>query len=353
MQPSKKILVGMSGGVDSSVSAALLVKQGYEVIGVYMKNWSDTKNLTGVCDWKNERRDAQRVAAQLGIPLVTLDFEKEYRNHVVDYLFHEFKTGRTPNPDVLCNKFIKFGVLLEEAKKRGIDKVATGHYAGVSHEGGAYHLMRAVDEIKDQTYFLHQLKQNQLEHIIFPLQAIKKQDVKKDARELGFANADKKESMGICFVGPVSMREFLGTRIKPRPGRVVTSVGDVVGEHDGLPFYTLGQRYGAVQRGGQEPLYVVAKDKQRNILIVGGENDPLLFKKDVFLKGVNWIPRKPALPFKCLARFCHGGHLNKVAIFGKLKGIQVVFKESQRALTPGQFLVFYNNYECLGGGVIQ
>src|SRR3989338_2390298 len=233
-----KIVVAMSGGVDSSVAAAILVRQGHEVVGAFMKNWTDTKDVQGVCDWKNDKRDAERVAAKLGIPLVVMDFQKEYRNGVVDYMFREYRAGRTPNPDVVCNTTVKFGPFLTAAKKLGADKIATGHYARVSlrvpRSGakqsrqlkGVYHLMRAKDENKDQTYFLHQLSQAQLAHTLFPIGDYTKPQVRALARKFGLPTAERAESMGVCFIGEINMKDFLKQKIKPKPGKIITKDGD-------------------------------------------------------------------------------------------------------------------------------
>jgi tRNA-specific 2-thiouridylase len=295
-----------------------------------------------------------RVAARLKIPFITMDFEKEYRAKVVEYLFREYKKGRTPNPDVLCNRYIKFGMLLREAKKLGFSKVATGHYAGVSYDGKKYHLQRAADEKKDQTYFLHQLTQAQLKHILFPLQSLTKPQIRDLAHKFNLPTADRKESMGICFIGPRAMKDFLGARIKHKPGPIVVqATGEKIGEHDGLAFYTLGQRHGFIKKGSDRALYIIGKDKKTNTLLVGDEHSPLLHTTTITVAKPHWILGKPAFPFKCLARYVHAQALQEVTVSATLKGVTVSFEKPQRTPTPGQFVVFYNDNDCLGGGEIE
>ena len=360
-----KIVVAMSGGVDSSVAAAILVRQGHEVVGAFMKNWTDTKDVQGVCDWKNDKRDAERVAAKLGIPLVVMDFQKEYRNGVVDYMFREYRAGRTPNPDVVCNTTVKFGPFLTAAKKLGADKIATGHYARVSlrvpRSGakqsrqlkGVYHLMRAKDENKDQTYFLHQLSQAQLAHTLFPIGDYTKPQVRALARKFGLPTAERAESMGVCFIGEINMKDFLKQKIKPKPGKIITTSGEIVGEHEGLVYYTIGQRHGFAQRGGGKPLYVVAKDFKKNELLVGPENDLRLFTQEITVEDVHWIAGEVPSVIAMTARFRHRQELQPCEIKnGKSKTI-IICAEPQKAITPGQFAVLYRGDECLGGGVIK
>ncbi|MEK7481230.1 MAG: tRNA 2-thiouridine(34) synthase MnmA [Patescibacteria group bacterium] len=355
-----KIIVAMSGGVDSSVTAALLVRAGHQVVGAFMKNWTDTKDVQGVCDWKNDVRDAERVAARLGIPLVVLDFQKEYRKGVVDYLFREYRAGRTPNPDVVCNTTVKFGSFLKAAKKLGADKIATGHYAklvperaGGESKGIRYHLLQSKDRNKDQTYFLHQLTQAQLANTLFPIGDYTKPQVRALARKFGLPTAERAESMGVCFIGEINMKDFLKQKIKPKPGKIVTTAGAVIGEHDGLAYYTIGQRHGLAQKSNGKPQYVVAKDSKKNELIVGPENDSRLFTREITVGDVHWIVEAPVLPFTCAVCFRHRQELQRCTIQKQGKNILVICSKSQRAITPGQFAVFYKNDECLGGGVIQ
>jgi tRNA-specific 2-thiouridylase len=336
-----KVLLGVSGGVDSSVSAALLLAEGYEVIGAFMKNWSD-------CAWRADKRDANRVAAQLGIPFVTFDFEKEYRELVVDEMFREFAAGRTPNPDVLCNRFVKFDLFVREADKLGCDFVATGHYAQTK-DGK---LLRAADDNKDQTYFLWAIPPAVLPRVLFPLGNMTKPEVREKARELGLATAEKKDSVGICFVGEVDMKQFLSERIPHTPGDVVDATGKKLGAHDGLPFYTLGQREG-LGIASSEPLYVIEKRPESNELVVGSAFHPALFKRTAFAAKANWF-RMPAAGDKVGARIRHRGPIAPCVI-DAVDGstVSITFDEPQRAITPGQSVVFYDREEVLGGAILN
>lgn len=343
-QPHKrKVLVGMSGGVDSSVSAALLLEQGYEVIGAFMKNWSD-------CQWRADQRDATRVAAELGIPFVTLDFEEPYRRDVIDPLFREFEAGRTPNPDVMCNRFIKFDRFVRAADEMGCDLIATGHYAQVDHG----QLLRAVDENKDQTYFLWAINPSVLSRVLFPIGHLTKPEVRAKARELGLAVADKKDSTGICFIGEVPMLDFLRTRIKEQPGDVVTMDGQRVGEHIGVNFYTIGQRHG-LGIGGGMPYYVVEKRPEANELVVASNYHPRLYASSLQASMLTIFCDRVFLstPLACQARIRHRQPLQNCTAMVVGDQLHVDFEKPQRAVTPGQSVVLYKDGVVLAGGIID
>lgn len=343
----------MSGGVDSSVAAALLCRDPRnEVVGAFMKQWSDTKEISGLCSWKRDRRDAVRVAAELGIPLMTLDFEKEYKEEVIGYMFAEYERGRTPNPDVLCNVHIKFGAWLREAVKLGFDCIATGHYAGIEKTDAGCRLLAAKDKDKDQTYFLHRLTQEQLGRAIFPVGDYTKKEVRRLARKFHLPTAEREESMGICFVGEMPMKEFLSQKIKPKRGPIILADGTRIGEHDGLAFATIGQRHG-LGLGGGEPMYVVQKKHETNTLVVGHAEDPLLYAKDIFLTDMHWVSgQPPSFPLKCEVRLRHRQPPQKAVIAYDGARYTLTFRTRQRAAAPGQFAVFYHQNNCLGGGVI-
>lgn len=380
----EKVLVCMSGGVDSSVAAALLVRAGYDVTGVFMVNYEINNGEANTC-WLPDYRDGLRVAAHLGIQIIKLDFTKEYEKLVLRYMYREYKKGRTPNPDVLCNTFIKFGVWLEWAKKNGFDKLATGHYAQLKSIKQKYILTQAKDKNKDQTYFLHQLNQEQLSQVLFPVGRYLKSEVRNLARRFGLPTAEKEESMGICFVGEAPMKEFLQKKIKVRKGNIITSDGAIIGKHDGLPFYTIGQRhfglrtmdYGLLRN---EPLYVVEKRFNSNELVVGYEDDPLLYKKEIQIGDIHWIGgHAPKFPLHCEVRLRHRQPLQKAVVGlrtclassarratdyrlqqktkktvdSSQSTVVASFMTPQRAPTPGQFAVFFLKSECLGGGVIM
>lgn len=346
----KRVFVGMSGGVDSAVAAALLVRsKKYEVIGCFLKNWSGTKNFKGECNWVQERIDALRTAAKLQIPFRTFDFEKEYRKTVVDYLFKEYKAGRTPNPDVRCNTTVKFGVFFKEARKLGADFVATGHYVKLGKKAGKYFLAKARDRNKDQSYFLQTLNQKELTHSLFPLGDLTKPEVRRLAKKFGFTVADKPDSQGICFIGEVPMKEFLKSKLPVKKGKIVSVDGRVLGQHDGAWFYTIGQRAGI--GGGPEPWYITEKRLKKNELVVAQGNEaPELFKKELRVGKIHWIAgQAPKLPLVCTAKIRYRQPDQKCTVYrnGKVK-----FVKSQRAVSPGQFCVFYKGQEMLGGGVI-
>ncbi|MDQ7814884.1 MAG: tRNA 2-thiouridine(34) synthase MnmA [Patescibacteria group bacterium] len=355
----KKILVGMSGGVDSSVAAALLLRQGYEVIGGFIKNWSDTKDLaTGECAWKSERRDAIRVAAKLGIPLMTFDFEKEYRQKVVEEIFRGYEAGITPNPDVLCNQYIKFGLFLDAADKVGADFIATGHYARVKRDkDGEAHLFRGLDQDKDQSYFLCRITQRSLRRTFFPVGDLKKTDVRHLAQKFKLPVFDKPDSQGICFMGKLDMVEFLRKKIPSKPGDIVDDKGKVLGRHSGLDAYTIGQRQRILVSNGAQAWYVADKDVQENrLVVVAGADHPLLYAKYAEIGDFCWISGKkaPVLPLRCQVQIRYrqeavGAKISK----GQQKGeLRVDFEQPVKAVSPGQSAVAYKREECLGGGII-
>ena len=347
-----RVYVGMSGGVDSSLTAALLVEQGYDVTGVYMKNWS--KDLPGMkCPWAEDLADAKRVAVQLGIDFKVFDFESEYKQQVVDYMIEEYKAGRTPNPDVMCNQEVKFKLFLDAALADGADMIATGHYAQVTRDpsNDSAHLMLAKDTDKDQTYFLYRVTEEALKKTLFPLGEYTKPEVREMAKKRNLWTATKKESMGVCFVGSVGMREFLSEYIETRPGDIIDkTTGQVLGRHDGAIFYTIGQRHG-LELGGGLPYYVVGKDMQKNEVYVSTNlNDEAMWRKDISLGAVHWISEPIA--GDCLVRVRHRVPLVAARVEFVDGETTVHLAEPQRAITAGQSIVIYRDKKCLGGGII-
>jgi len=344
----KKVFVGLSGGVDSSLSAALLVEQGYDVKGVYMKNWS--KDLPGFpCPWKEDYQDAKRVAVSLGIPFEMFDFEKEYFDKVVQYMIDGFKAGITPNPDIMCNQEIKFKLFYDVAREKGADYIATGHYSKTKNGK----LLQAKDENKDQTYFLYRVDKEALKHTIFPLGDMTKPQVRKEAQKRGLVTAEKKESMGICFVGKVGIKEFLSNYVDTKPGPIVEQNGLKIGEHDGAIFYTIGQRHG-LDVGGGMPYYVTGKDMGSNTVFVTSDiDDKKLWSDKIELESCHWINEKPEKGQKYLVRTRHRSPLAYCKVFAISKnGITLQLENDIRALTPGQSAVLYDKKACLGGGII-
>ena len=340
----KTVFVGLSGGVDSSVSAALLKEQGYKVVGVYMKNWS--QNLPGMeCPWAEDLADAKRVAVKLGIDLLIFDFETEYKKKVVDYMLAEFKKGRTPNPDIMCNQEIKFKLFYEVARERGADLIATGHYARTDGEK----LLRAVDENKDQTYFLYRISKEAISRTLFPVGGMYKPDVKKLAEKYGLHNAYKKESMGVCFVGEVGMKDFLRQYFPEKPGEIRDAeTGAVLGYHEGAIFYTVGQRHG-LEIGGGLPYYVVKKAVEQNIVYVSKNlTNAELWTDELELRDI--ILREESEQVQ--VRLRHRAAL----IPAKLQGNKLIFKDKIKRPAAGQSAVLYggeDNQVCLGGGIIK
>lgn len=350
-----RVVVGMSGGVDSSVAALLLKEQGYDVIGIFMKNWDDTDE-NGVCTATEDYNDVIRVCNQIGIPYYAVNFEKQYWDKVFTYFLDEYKAGRTPNPDVMCNKEIKFKAFLEHAVSLGADYLATGHYARVEERDGEVKMLRGVDENKDQTYFLNQLSQAQLEKVMFPIGNIEKAKVRELAKEANLATATKKDSTGICFIGERNFKEFLSNYLPAQPGNMETFDGEVMGKHDGLMYYTIGQRHGLGIGGAGDPWFVIGKDLKRNVLYVGQNfHNELLYSDSITATNVSWVSneKKPET-FTCTAKFRYRQPDNEVTVHLLENGdVKVVFKEPIRAVTPGQAVVFYNGDECLGGGTID
>lgn len=355
----KTVVVGMSGGVDSSVAALLLKEQGYNVIGLFMNNWEE-KDECGHCTAEDDFSDVRRVASALGIPYYSVNFSKQYLDRVFSYFLNEYKEGRTPNPDVLCNREIKFKDFKESAIKLGADYIATGHYCDISHENGIHYLLKAKDQNKDQTYFLNQLNQKQLENVLFPLGKMGKDEVRRIAEKHGLATAKKKDSTGICFIGERNFRNFLSTYFPAQKGKILDLSGKEVGEHLGLMYYTLGQRRGLNLGGikGEHDAgrwFVVKKDLVNNVLYVSHGDEGPLYSKSCEVKDFNWIPFVPSVKeFECTAKFRYrqGEQAVKVTVITNDR-IHIDFKEKQRAVTEGQYAVLYDGDKCIGGGVIE
>ena len=359
MAPQPRVMVGLSGGVDSSVAAALLLEQGYQVEGLFMKNWEED-DADGYCAAAQDLADATAVAERLGIRLHTVNFATEYWDRVFDEFLAEYRAGRTPNPDVLCNREIKFRAFLDHALGLGATSIATGHYARISRDRNGHHLLLSADPDKDQTYFLYLLDQTQLAHSLFPLGDLHKGTVRELARGLGLPTAAKRDSTGICFIGERRFRDFLARYVQHDPGPIETPEGRYLGRHQGLAYYTIGQRQGlgigGVRGSGEAPWFVARKDQDRNALVVvqGGDH-PLLQSPSACIDRVHWIcGATPALPLSCQARARHRQPLQDCTALGYDQDrCRVDFVQPQRALAPGQALVLYRDGECLGGGVIE
>ena len=349
----KKVIVAMSGGVDSSVSAALLKEAGFNVTGIFMKCWSEEEFKTGVCTAAEDERWARRAAAKIGIPFYSLDLVGDYRNKVVEYFIKEYKAGRTPNPDIMCNKEIKFGVFYDICiNELKADFIATGHYARVK-QGRAPKLLKGVDPGKDQSYFLWAVGSDKLKNVMFPVGGYLKSEVRELAKNFGLPNAERKDSQGICFIGELNINNFLNEFIREHPGDIINRKGEAVGKHSGLHHYTIGQRKG-INIGGGPPYYVASKDFARNALIVSREHDDELFGGSVMCSNVNWHAKKPKFPFACTTKIRYRQADQDATIIGEDEGgnLHIEFKTPQRAITSGQSAVFYKGDELVGGGVI-
>jgi tRNA-specific 2-thiouridylase len=388
-----RVVVALSGGVDSSVAACLLVKQGYDVVGIFMKNWhDDTVTVSNECPWVEDSYDAMIVAEKLSIPFQTIDLSKEYQERIIDYMFSEYKIGNTPNPDVLCNREIKFDVFLEIAKNLGADYVATGHYCRVVSENNQFKLLSGKDLNKDQSYFLCQLSQKQLSKVIFPVGELNKKEVRLIAKEQDLVTAEKKDSQGLCFVGKVKLPEFLQQKLKIKKGIVVKisnnnsqyidtpdynnhslenlrklakpfdyslKDGDVLGEHDGAHFFTVGQRKGLAIGGSKEPLFVIKTDVINNIVYVGeGKDHPGLYRKVLFIKNKDFHKVRTDFDYKNVnnkfeSRIRYRQPLQESKLVFGESGVFMIFDNLQSAISKGQFAVWYKNEELIGSGVID
>ncbi len=388
----QRVVVGLSGGVDSSVAAYLLKEQGYDVIGMFMKNWhDDAVTISNECPWLDDSNDAMIVAQHLGIPFQAIDLSKEYKERIVDYMFAEYQRGRTPNPDVLCNREIKFDVFLNAAMKLGAEYVATGHYArkaSFEKDGKTmFRLLGGKDPNKDQSYFLCQLTQAQLSKSLFPIGELLKPDVRAIAKKINLVTADKKDSQGLCFVGKVHLPEFLQQRLQTKTGEVIEipsdaavfkndfesndlknisaryelapELGSIVGAHKGAHYYTVGQRKGLNLGGFEKPLFVIGTDTEKNIIYTGmGEDHPGLFRKGLFIpnEDVHWIREDLKLSVgetgKYLARIRYRQALTSCTLYQEVEGLYIVFDQPQKSVTPGQFAAWYKDEELIGSGVI-
>jgi tRNA-uridine 2-sulfurtransferase len=351
-----RVVVGMSGGVDSSVAAWLLQEQGYEVHGLYMQNWDDED---GYCSAADDFQEARGACELLDIPLHRVSFAAEYRARVFEHFLAEHRAGRTPNPDVLCNREIKFGVFLDYARRLGAERIATGHYVRTERDAlGITHLYQGRDPAKDQSYFLHAVPQQALARALFPLGEMRKAQVRARARARGFRNHDRRDSTGICFIGERPFRRFLAGHLPEEPGPMCTPEGELVGSHAGLAYYTLGQRQGlglGGRAGGSDAAwFVVGKDDARNALIVAqGDDHPRLYSDVLVADDMHWIGAAPVSPLRCAARVRYRQAQQACTVSALEDGRwQVRFDEAQRAVTPGQYVVLYADEECLGGGVI-
>ena len=354
-----RVVVGMSGGVDSSVAAMLMKQAGHEVIGVFMKNWEE-KDDAGVCTSERDWSDARAVCEHLDIPYYSVNFSRQYWDRVFEHFLAEYRLGRTPNPDVLCNREIKFNVFLDFAESLGAEKLVTGHFANIDCVDGEYRLLRAADENKDQTYFLYMINQRALSKAMFPVGGLTKAQVRQLARDNGIPVSEKKDSTGVCFIGERNFKQFLSTYLPAQPGDMVTLDGRVVGRHDGLMYYTLGQRRGLGIGGGGDGRrwFVVKKDLENNVLVVQqGEDSPLLYTHAARGGGLTWLAERPPAPdgvaLECQVRLRHRQPLQACRLTLSDGVAHMRFPEAQRAVTPGQSAVFYRDRVCLGGCIVD
>ncbi len=387
-----RVVVGLSGGVDSSVAAYLLKQQGYEVIALFMKNWhDDSVTISDECPWLEDSHDAMIVAEKLGIPFQTIDLSEQYKERIVDYMFAEYEAGRTPNPDVLCNREIKFDIFLKTALELGAEYVGTGHYCrkDVLKKDGTdyYRLLSGKDNNKDQSYFLCQLNQDQLSKALFPIGDLQKSEVREIAKDLGLVTADKKDSQGLCFIGKVRLPEFLQQQLKPKKGNIIEVPADLpvysqntdsnlsdlstaieytkedgrkVGEHNGAHYFTIGQRKGLSVGGTPEPLFVISTDVKENIIYTGqGEKHPGLYRKGLFIKkeDIHWVrpdlALSPGQSCSYLVRIRYRQELEAATLHQEEHGLYIVFDKPQKGVTPGQFAAWYGDDELIGSGVID
>ncbi|WP_154222021.1 tRNA 2-thiouridine(34) synthase MnmA [Marinicella rhabdoformis] len=356
----QKVIIGMSGGVDSSVSAALLQQQGHDVAGMFMKNWEED-DTTEVCTADEDVKDAQSVADRLGLKLHRRNFSSEYWDYVFEEFLSEYNKGRTPNPDILCNREIKFKTFLDHCDDLGYEMMATGHYVRKDEKDGEFFLLKGLDNNKDQSYFLYAINQYQLSRSLFPVGELDKPEVRQIAESLKLSTFDKKDSTGICFIGEKRFQDFLSQYLKPNPGKIVTPDGQVIGKHSGLMYYTIGQRQGlgigGVKNALSEPWFVIAKDHKKNQLIAGqSTHNHLIMDDELVASQVTWISGKaPKLPFTCQAkiRYRQPDQECTITAINENGEIRVVFDQNQRAITPGQSIVFYDGEICLGGAIIE
>lgn len=364
MKPNNKktVVIGMSGGVDSSVAALLLKKQGYNVMGAFMKNFSDSKNkLTGECLWIQDKKDAQKIASLLNIPLTTFDFEKEYRSQVIKPMFKAYSKGLTPNPDIQCNQIIKFPLFWKYAKSKfNADYIAMGHYAKIKKTKSGFSLFAGKDKTKDQSYFLYTLSQSELSHILFPIGNYTKSQIRQIAKKNHFPNADKPGTKGICFVGKVNMKSFLEKQIPSKQGIILNPEGKQIGTHPGTSYFTIGQRIGShlgitiiKPKGSEQEKWYIAEKRSPNILIAAPENHPLLKKKEVIIKSLHLINPKEKIPSNLKARIRHLGQFHSGKLKKQNKKYIFTFNKPVSSIAPGQSLVLYHNSQVIGGGEIS